>query len=347
MLAKALKEDGVPREGNLFFEPKWDGFRCVVFRDGDNIELGSRNEKPLTRYFPELVEKLKKALPPRCVVDGEIVLVVNDKLDFNELQSRIHPAQSRIKMLSEQSPVSYVAFDALAVGDEDLRSQPMKQRREALENIGTSPEHDFFVTPVTVDPDIAENWFQVTEGAGLDGLVAKPFGLTYQENKRVMLKLKHKRTADCVVAGYRMHKDDKGVGSLLLGLFDEDKKLHHVGVASSFSAKRRAELLDELGELRDQAEGDHPWADWARPAEGTQRMPGSQSRWSARKDFSFQPLRIELVAEVAYDHMEGDRFRHATTLLRWRPDRDVSSCNYDQLEVAEASSFSDIFEAVD
>ncbi len=343
MLASVMKGDGVPRDGDYVFEPKWDGFRCIVFRDGDNIELGSRNERPLTRYFPELVEKLRAALPQRCVIDGEIVLVIDDKLDFGQLQSRLHPAASRVKMLSEKIPASFVAFDCLAVGADDLRDEPLTKRRAALEKIGSNAASDFFITPTTQDPDVAESWFSVMEGAGLDGLMAKPLSLTYQENKRVMFKLKHKRSADCVVAGYRMHKDGKGVGSLLLGLYDEGGKLNHVGVASSFSAKRRAELLEELAPYKLRDGDEHPWAEWALPQEGTQRMPGSQSRWSAGKDFSFEPLRIELVAEVAYDHMEGNRFRHATKLICWRTDRVADSCDYSQLEEADASTFSEIF----
>ena len=342
MLAKAVHE--VPRAPGLVFEPKWDGFRCIVFRDGDELELGSRNDKPLTRYFPELVELLLTTLPERCVVDGEIVVVTDDGLAFDTLQSRLHPAASRVKKLSVENPASFVAFDLLALGDRDLTEEPFSERRRLLEGILGHRLDRVHLTPVTDDPDVAEDWFTRFEGAGFDGVMAKPADEPYQQDKRVMWKVKHQRTADCVVAGFRWHKDGKGVGSLLLGLFDDEGTLHHVGVASSFTAARRAELVDELAPLRERALEDHPWKDWAEAqAHADGRMPGGQSRWNATKDLSWEPLRTELVAEVRYEHVLGGRFRHGGRLVRFRSDRTPESCTYGQLEEVAPAELGNIF----
>jgi ATP-dependent DNA ligase len=346
MLAKLTRE--FPRADGLYYEPKWDGFRCIVFRDGDEVELGSRNEKPLTRYFPELMAPLKKALPDRCVLDGEIVLVGPGGLDFDALSNRIHPAESRVNMLAERTPASFVAFDVLAVGDRDLTEMPYAKRRRELEKILKSAKPPVHLTPSTDDPDVASDWFSRFEGAGLDGVVAKPGDLAYLQNKRAMLKVKHQRTADCVVAGFRWHKEGGIVGSLLLGLFDERGTLHHVGVTSSFTAARRKELVAELKPYTKDALAGHPWADWAeaqQAAASSGRKPGGQSRWNAGKDLSWEPLRVELVAEVAYEHLQQDRFRHAATFQRWRPDREPSSCTYAQLEVPVPSELSQVFGA--
>jgi ATP-dependent DNA ligase len=344
MLAKAV--DGLPPGDGLLFEPKWDGFRCIVFRDGDEVELGSRNEKPLTRYFPELVDSLREAVPDRCVIDGEIVLAGEGRLEFEWLQQRIHPAASRVKKLAEETPASFVAFDLLAVGDESLMEAPFAQRRQLLERaIDGSHEH-VHLTPITDDRGTAEDWFTRFEGAGLDGVVAKPPDLAYCPDKRVMWKVKHKRTADCVVAGFRWHKDGEGVGSLLLGLWDDAGNLNHVGVATSFTAARRKELVAEIKPLRKGALDDHPWKEWADMAAQAQaegRMPGGMNRWNATKDMSWEPLRPERVAEVAYEHMQGNRFRHASRLVRWRPDREPRSCTYDQLEVVAPLELREIF----
>lgn len=344
MLAKAVHE--VPHAAGLLFEPKWDGFRCVVFRDGEELELGSRNDRPLTRYFPELVELLLEALPERCVVDGEIVVVTDGGLAFDTLQNRLHPAASRVKKLAAETPASFVAFDLLALGDEDLTGRPFAERRAALEGIlggalGPSRVH---LTPVTDDPAVAEDWFTRFEGAGFDGVMAKPSDQPYQQDKRVMFKVKHERTADCVVAGFRMHKDGEGVGSLLLGLYDDDGVLHHVGVASSFTAVRRRELVDELAPLQVDALRDHPWREW-KEAEAHEegRKPGGQSRWSVGKDLSWEPIRIELVAEVRYEHVLAGRFRHGGRLSRFRPDRTPESCTYGQLEQVAPAELAEIF----
>ncbi len=329
MLAKSVKE--IPDVGHV--EPKWDGFRTIVFRDGDEVELGSRNEKPMTRYFPELVEVLRANLPDRCVVDGEIVLVTGDRLDFDALQQRIHPAASRVKLLSEQTPVSFVAFDLLALGDEDLTGRPFAERRALLVQALADARPPVHVTPATGDLAEARRWFEQFEGAGLDGVVAKPLDGTYQPDKRAMFKIKHERTADCVVAGFRWHKTGDVVGSLLLGLWADDGHLQHVGVSASFPMARRRTLLDDLAPYRDVDLAEHPWGGWAdQQAHAGQRMPGAVSRWNATKDLSFVPLRPELVVEVAYDHMEGDRFRHTAQFRRWRPDRDPRSCTYAQLD---------------
>ena len=332
MLAKLVR--ALPVAGGMAYEPKWDGFRAIIFRDRDEVEIGSRNERPLTRYFPELADPLRRALPDRCVVDGEIVIAGAGGLDFDALLQRIHPAPSRIQLLADQTPASFVAFDLLASGDDDLRSRPFAQRRSLLESAlgaGRPPVH---LTPLTFDVEVAGDWFSRFEGAGLDGVVAKPGDLAYVEGKRLMLKVKHERTADCVVAGFRWHKDGEGVGSLLLGLYDDAGVLHHVGVATSFPVTQRRSLVDELAPWRTDALEDHPWRGWAEAeAEGGgQRMPGGTSRWNAGKNTAWEPLRPGRVVEVSYDNLQGDRFRHATHLVRWRPDREPASCTYAQLE---------------
>jgi ATP-dependent DNA ligase len=340
MLAKSVKE--IPDVGHV--EPKWDGFRTIVFRDRDEVELGSRNERPMTRYFPELVESLRANLPERCVVDGEIILVRDGRLDFDALQQRIHPAASRVKTLAEQTPAAFVAFDLLALGDRDLTGEPFRERRRALEGILDGAFGRVHLTPMTEDPDVAQDWFTRFEGAGFDGVMAKPGDGTYQQDKRAMWKVKHLRTADCVVAGFRWHKDGNGVGSLLLGLFDDEGTLHHVGVASSFAAARRAELVEELAPLRDGAVDDHPWGDWAEAqAHEEGRKPGGLNRWNAQKDMSWVPLRCELVAEVRYEHLQGDRFRNVARLVRFRPDRTPGSCTYAQLEEVAPAELTAIF----
>ena len=332
MLAKAVPEIPAPGNGGgLLYEPKWDGFRAIVFRDGDEVILGSRNERPLTRYFPEVVDAVKAQLPERCVVDGEIVIVTGSGLDFEALLQRIHPADSRVRLLAKNTPASFVAFDLLALGDENLMELPFATRRERLLDALGKVAPPVYVTPATDDLATAKEWFQVFEGAGLDGVVAKPTALPYRPDQRVMFKVKHARTADCVVAGFRWHKTGPVVGSLLLGLYDEKKKLQHVGVAASFPMARRKELVTELEPYRAHALDGHPWREWAE-AEVHGRMPGATSRWNAGKDLSWEPLRAELVCEVAYDHMQGDRFRHATQFRRWRPDREPGSCTYAQLE---------------
>jgi ATP-dependent DNA ligase len=344
MLAKLSRD--LPEAGGVVYEPKWDGFRGIIFRDGDEVEIGSRKEKPLTRYFPELVDPIRAQLPERCVVDGEIVIATPGGLDFEALQLRIHPAESRIRMLAREVPASFVAFDLLALGDDDLRPRPFSERRARLEQAlagATSPIH---LTPATTDRAVAEEWFDRFEGAGLDGVVAKPVNLPYREDERVMLKVKHQRTVDCVVAGFRWHKSGPIVGSLLLGLYAGDGSLHHVGVAAAFSMARRKELVEELAPYRVDALAGHPWAEWAEfmTASGGQ-VPGMGNRWNAGKDMSWEPLRAELVAEVAFDHMQGERFRHATHFQRWRPDRDPRSCTYGQLETAVPQELAAVFGA--
>jgi ATP-dependent DNA ligase len=344
MLAKAVHE--VPRADGLTYEPKWDGFRCIAFRDGEELELGSRNDRPLTRYFPELVDLLRGALPDRCVVDGEIVVVTEDGLDFDALQQRLHPAASRVQRLAQETPASFVAFDLLALGDRDLTGEPFHERRRLLEGALTGDRDRVHLTPITNDPDVAEDWFTRFEGAGFDGVMAKPADQPYLQDKRVMWKVKHERTADCVVGGFRWHKDGEGVGSLLLGLYDEDGNLHHVGVASSFTAARRRELVDELAPLRVDALEGHPWREWAdamAQAQSAGKMPGGVSRWNAQKDLSWEPLRIELVAEVRYEHVLAGRFRHGGRLVRFRPDRTPASCTYAQLDEVAPAELSAIF----
>jgi ATP-dependent DNA ligase len=337
MLAKAVK--GIPDpakfEGGLSFEPKWDGFRCLVFKDGDEVELTSRNTKPLTRYFPEMVEALARQLPDRCVLDGELFVAIGSRLEFEVLQERIHPAASRITMLAEKTPASFVAFDLLALGDDNLMDRPFSERRALMEEVLTDLDGPTYLTRTTLDPAEAESWFEQYEGAGLDGVIAKPMAASYQPNARTMLKVKHARTADVVVAGYRLHKNSTKerplLGSLLLGLYD-DGKLQHVGVAASFTDARRAELVFELAPLVCDI-ADHPWGEWQEfLTANPDRVPGTQSRWSQGKDLSFTPLRPERVLEVGYEHMEGRRFRHTAQFKHWRPDRDPESCGYEQLE---------------
>jgi ATP-dependent DNA ligase len=331
MLAKAVPE--IPDVGHV--EPKWDGFRTIVFRDGDEVELGSRNEKPMTRYFPELVEAIKANTPERCVIDGEIVIIAGDRLDFETLQLRIHPAASRIKLLAEQTPASFVGFDLLALGDDDLTGRPFAERRAKLVEVLAKAAPPVYCTPATGDLELGRQWFEIFEGAGLDGVVAKPLDGVYVPDKRTMFKIKHSRTADCVIAGFRWHKSGDVVGSLLLGLWNDEGRLQHVGVAASFPMARRRELVEELAPYRmaDEELGTHPWGRWAEAQAHEQtRMPGNVSRWNSGKDLSFVPLRPELVVEVAYEHMEGTRFRHTAQFRRWRPDRDPGSCTYDQLE---------------
>jgi ATP-dependent DNA ligase len=343
MLAKSVK--GIPdpaKHGGLVFEPKWDGFRAIVFRDGDEVELASRNTKPLTRYFPEVAEAVKASLPDRCVLDGEIFVALRDaegqdRLQFESLQERIHPAVSRVQMLAEKTPAGFVAFDLLAVGDVSLMKEPFEVRRARLEAALADAVPPVHLTRTTTDPDEATEWFSRFEGAGLDGVVAKPLRAAYQPNVRTMLKIKHERTADVVVAGYRLHKTSTTekplLGSLLLGLYDDQGRLQHIGVSASFTAQRRAELVQELAPLVVQDLGQHPWGEWSDWAiANPDRVPGTQSRWSAGKDLSFTPLRPDLVLEVGYDHMEGNRFRHTAQFKRWRPDRDPESCGYEQLE---------------
>jgi ATP-dependent DNA ligase len=338
MLAKSVK--GIPDpakfEGGLSFEPKWDGFRCIVFRDGDEVELTSRNTKPLTRYFPELVAAVKEQLPERIVLDGEVFVAVGDRLEFEVLQERIHPAKSRVDMLAEKTPAGFVAFDLLALGDTSYVDRPLAERRAALEEaLAHLDGGPCFLSRTTTDPEEAGQWFEEFEGAGLDGVIAKPLDAPYTQNGRTMMKIKHERTADVVVAGYREHKtstpDAPLLGSLLLGLY-ADGELQHVGVSASFTAKRRAELIEELQPLVCPIE-EHPWGKWQEfLTANPDRIPGTQSRWSAGKDLGFTPLRPERVLEVKYDHMEGRRFRHTAQFKRWRPDRDPRSCGYDQLE---------------
>jgi ATP-dependent DNA ligase len=349
MLAKP--SPAMPEGDGWLFEPKWDGFRAIVFRDGDEVYIQSRDLKPLERYFPELPPALRANLPERCVVDGEIVIPGTDGLDFDALLLRIHPAESRVRMLAEQSPASFVGWDLLALGDEDLRGTGQGDRRAAIEQAMAGARAPVHLTPATRDVAVARDWFDRFEGAGLDGVMAKPLATAYQPGKRAMLKIKHARTADCVVAGFRWHKNGAGthVGSLLLGLYDGSGRLHHVGITSSFTWPRRAELADELEPLRKHARDGHPWAEWAEwaglggaDASGS-RMPGATSRWNRGKNLSWEPLRIERVAEVAYDHLQGDRFRHATTFRRWRPDRQPNDCRYDQLETTAPFELQRIF----
>lgn len=329
MLAKSVAR--IPP--GMQYEAKWDGFRAIVHRDGDEVVIGSRTGKPLTRYFPELVTVLREELPDRCVVDGEIVIVHGDRLDFDRLTERIHPAKSRVDMLAERTPASFVAFDLLALGDASLLDTPLVRRREALEAALTGVRPPVHLAPATTDTALAGRWFEQYEGAGLDGVIAKPLDLLYRPDARLMYKIKHERTADAVVAGYRLHKSGPVVGSLLLGLYDSEGALQHVGVCAAFPMKRRAELIEELAPLRMESAAGHPWAAWAdESAHESARLPGAPSRWSGTKDLSWLALRPERVCEVAYDHMEGNRFRHTARFRRWRPDRTPESCTYAQLE---------------
>ncbi len=349
MLAKRVDE--LPPGDDWVFEPKWDGFRALVFRDGDEIFIQSRDEKPLNRYFPELLEPLRAALPSRCVLDGEIVIVSGDSLDFDALQLRLHPAATRVNLLSRQTPASFVFFDLLCHSDRDLRGQPFQNRRRELESLISSAAPPIHLTPATRDRNIAADWFRRFEGAGLDGVIAKSISGSYEPNKRVMLKVKHERDCDCVVAGFRWHKkgDQPAVGSLLLGLYDDTGTLQHVGVCASFTTAKRLQLVEFLKPYRENALAAHPWKHWADPekpsSEGPSRMPGGQSRWSQGKDLSWEPLRPELVVEIAYDHTQGSRFRHTAQFRRWQTDKKPSDCTYAQLEVVPPQELAAIFPA--
>ena len=352
MLAKPA--DTIPDGDGWLYEPKWDGFRAIVFRDGDELLVQSRDLKPLERYFPELRGPLLETLPARCVVDGEIVIAGDHGLDFDALLLRIHPAESRVALLAAETPASFVTWDLLALGDEDLRDVPFDERRSRLaaalrvRGTGHGRSH-VLLTPATGDRAVAADWFDRFEGAGLDGVVAKRLDGRYQPGRRAMVKIKHQRTADCAVAGFRWYRDAPGelVGSLLLGLYDGAGTLHHVGVTSSFSRDERRALVDELQPLRDGALDGHPWGQWkaweAEVAARGQRMPGTTSRWNRGRDLSWEPLRVERACEVAYDHLQGDRFRHATTFLRWRPDRSPADCRYDQLDVTPPFELAEVF----
>jgi ATP-dependent DNA ligase len=345
MLAKRV--DTIPEDMHHWsFEPKWDGFRALVFRDGDDLLIQSRDGKPLDRYFPELREPLLQQLPQRCVLDGEIVIATGHGLEFDLLSLRIHPAASRVKMLAQQTPASVVFFDMLQNGDHDLRDAPFHERRSVLERVLAHANPPIHLTPATQDRSVAQDWFTRFEGAGLDGVMAKPLDGPYTPDKRTMLKVKHERDCDCVVAGFRWHKDgeDAAVGSLLLGLYDDAGALQHVGVCASFTAAKRKELTQLLSPYREDALRNHPWKNWAdAAAQATGRMPGGQSRWSGGKDLSWVPLRPELVVEVAYEHMQGDRFRHLAHFRRWRPDKAPKDCTYAQLEVVPATELMQIF----
>jgi ATP-dependent DNA ligase len=358
MLAKAV--DTIPEAGDFLFEPKWDGFRAIVFRSSaGDVAIQSRDLRPFDRYFPELHDALAAALPPSCVLDGEIVVATPQGLDFDALQQRIHPAPSRIARLARETPASFVAFDLLARDGHSLVEQTQRERRAALENLLADAQPPLHLTPATTDRSQAVQWLEHFEGAGLDGIVAKPIDGPYRPGKRVMLKIKHVRTADCVVAGFRWHKSTTGpgteaVGSLLLGLFDDAGVLHHVGITSSFTMAMRRSLVEELAPLRKDALAAHPWRGWAeqdaaaaeagkKSPESAQRMPGAKSRWSGGKDLSWEPLRPERVGEVKYDHLQGDRFRHATTFLRWRIDKRPADCRYDQLETVAPYALKRIF----
>jgi ATP-dependent DNA ligase len=352
MLAKSVAK--IPTAEGMSYEPKWDGFRCIIFRDGDEVELASRGGKTLTRYFPEVVEQAKAQLPERSVIDGEIVVIrrheqEKPKLDFEMLGQRIHPAASRVNMLAEKTPASFIAFDLLAIDDENLMEKPFADRRKKLEEVLKNVKAPVHLTPVSHDPEVGRHWFELFEGAGLDGIIAKPADIAYEPNKRLMFKIKHSRTADAVVAGFRWHKSGPIVGSLLLGLYDDEGNLHHVGVSASFPMARRAELVEELEPYRENAAETHPWQwghapvgqafDPLKPGEEVpnpeataSRLPGGVSRWTGKKDLSWVPVRPELVVEVGYDAMEGERFRHTAQFKRWRPDREPRSCTYEQLE---------------
>jgi len=347
MLAKP--SSGLPPGDGWLFEPKWDGFRAIVFRDGDEVYTQSRDLKPLDRYFPELAAPFLEQLPERCVIDGEVVIAGPKGLDFEALLLRIHPAASRVAMLARETPASFVGWDLLALGDEDLRGAPQGERRSRLESVLARATGQVHLTPATRDRDMAADWFDRFEGAGLDGVIAKRLSEPYAPGKRQMLKIKHERTADCVVAGFRWHKDGPGtlIGSLLLGLFDGEGTLHHVGITASFTMAKRAELVEFLAPYRENAMDGHPWSGWAEWAEQVaatgQRVPGATSRWNRGRDLSWEALRPELVCEVAFDHLQGDRFRHGTTFRRWRPDRQPESCRYDQLAETPAFELEKIF----
>ena len=345
MLAKLADE--LPAGEGLLYEPKWDGFRAVVFRGDSDVFIQSRDSRPLDRYFPDLHDVFLVALPDGCIVDGEIVIATAHGLDFDTLQLRLHPAASRVAKLAKETPASFVAFDLLALDGRDLRATPQHERRALLESLLEGARPPIYLTPMTRDRVIASDWLSRFEGAGLDGVMVKPERGVYEPGKRAMIKVKHARTADCVVAGFRWHKSgkDRLIGSLLLGLYDDRGRLQHVGVTSSFTMAMRAQLADELAPLRERALEHHPWRDWAEAGAATSRMPGGQSRWSAGKDLSWEPLRIERVCEVKYDHMQGDRFRHAAIFQRWRPDRQPADCRYDQLEVTTPYELEKVFGA--
>jgi ATP-dependent DNA ligase len=344
MLAKLA--DALPTTGDFLFEPKWDGFRAIVFRGGSDVFIQSRDLKPLDRYFPELHDVLVAQLPDGCVLDGEIVIATPSGLDFDALQLRLHPAASRVAKLAGTMPSSFVAFDLLALEGRDVRAEPQLTRRARLEQLLARAARPIHLTPMTRDRAVAEDWLSRFEGAGLDGVVAKPANGHYEPGKRAMIKVKHARTADCVVAGFRWHKSGQDkVGSLLLGLYDSKGTLHHVGVTSAFTMDMRRQLAVELGPLRENALRDHPWREWAAAGADMGRMPGAQSRWSAGKDLSWEPLRVERVCEVKYDHMQGDRFRHAAVFQRWRTDKPPDQCRYDQLEVTSPYELEKVFGA--
>jgi ATP-dependent DNA ligase len=343
MLAK--NAEAIPEGDGFLFEPKWDGFRAIVFRGADQVHIQSRDLRPLNRYFPELEKALLDALPKGCVIDGEIVVASRTGLDFDALQQRVHPAASRVARLAKETPAAFVAFDLLAAGGKSTMALPQAERRIRLERLLGQPAKQLYLTPMTRDRAVALDWLQRFEGAGLDGVVAKPESAPYQPGKRVMIKIKHARTAECVVAGFRwFHETRDAVGSLLLGLYDEAGVLHHVGVTSAFPMDMRRQLALELEPLRENALADHPWRGWADAAEDSgQRMPGGQSRWSAGKDLSWEALRPERVCEVKYDHLQGDRFRHAAVFLRWRTDKPPADCRYDQLEVTAPFELAKVF----
>ncbi|MDB5945928.1 MAG: ATP-dependent ligase-like protein [Ramlibacter sp.] len=355
MLAKVADE--LPHGEGFLFEPKWDGFRAIVFRKGSEVVIQSRDLRPLDRYFPELAKALGEILPKGSVIDGEIVVATRRGLDFDALQQRLHPAASRVAKLAQETPASFVAFDLLAAGGKSTMPLPQGERRARLEQLLGSVKPPVYLTPMTRERDVAVDWLRRFEGAGLDGVMAKPQDGPYQPGKRAMLKIKHSRTADCVVAGFRWYKETRdAVGSLLLGLYNDAHVLQHVGVTSAFTMEMRRQLADELEHLRKNAMADHPWRDWASASAGdadampgesqdARRMPGARSRWSGGKDLSWEPLRPERVCEVRYDHLQGDRFRHATHFLRWRPDKPPQDCRYDQLEVTTAFELEKVFGA--
>ncbi len=341
MLAKTSPT--IPVGEGWRYEPKWDGFRSIIFRHGDEVELGSRNSKPLTRYFPEVVDAVRAAFPQDAVVDGELVIVADDgRVDFDLLSLRVHPAESRIERLRKEIPALFVAFDMLALDGEDLTGRPFDERRAHLVKALGDAGAGIYITPITEDPDTADMWFHKWEGAGLDGVMAKQATSIYSPGLRTMMKIKHERTIDCVVAGFRWHKDGKGIGSLLLGLYDDDGALHHIGVTGSFTVAKRTELIEELAPLRDNAAENHPWREWANlSASGTTSAP-TGNRWNAKKDMSWEPLRLELVVEVAYGHFQGSRMRHAASFRRFRPDREPASCTYAQVQPPEPVSIVEV-----
>jgi ATP-dependent DNA ligase len=343
MLAKLA--EALPAGDSFLYEPKWDGFRAIVFRGASDVFIQSRDLRPLDRYFPELHELFARVLPEGCVMDGEIVIATRAGLDFDALQLRLHPAASRVQKLAKETPAAFVAFDLLAADGRDIREMPQHRRRGMLEHVLAGVKPPVHLTPITRDVAVAREWLQQFEGAGLDGVIVKPADGTYEPGKRAMIKVKHARTADCVVAGFRWHKSGKDtIGSLLLGLYDDRGRLQHVGVTSSFTMVTRKALAIELAPLRTDAVENHPWREWAEASGGAMdRMPGGQSRWSAGKDLSWEPLRLERVCEVKYDHLQGNRFRHAATFLRWRPDKQPSDCRYDQLEVTPPYELEKVF----